>query len=136
MGADFELSINQNGQPSLLYIDKGNNKVNVGTKLSDFDIEKKLGQGHFGSVCLVKSKKTNKLYALKEIRGEIFNDNQRKEVEKPNLENNQTENLNKEEEILKEKEKENNNINQDQNNNENIKEEIPNPQTEIKQKLI
>ena len=27
MGADFELSINQNGQPSLLYIDKGNNKV-------------------------------------------------------------------------------------------------------------
>ena len=82
MGADFELSINQNGQPSLLYIDKGNNKVNVGTKLSDFDIEKKLGQGHFGSVCLVKSKKTNKLYALKEIRGEIFNDNQRKEVEK------------------------------------------------------
>lgn len=82
MGADFELSINQNGQPSLLYIDKGNNKVNVGTKLSDFDIEKKLGQGHFGSVCLVKSKKTNKLYALKEIRGEIFNDNQRKEVER------------------------------------------------------
>ena len=81
MGADFEVSI-QNGQPQLLYIDKGNKKVNVGKQLSDFDIEKKLGQGNFGSVCLVKSKLTNKLYALKEIRGEIFNENQRKEVER------------------------------------------------------
>ena len=82
MGADFEVTMNQNGQPQLLYIDKGNKKLNVGNQLSDFEIEKKLGQGHFGSVCLVKSKITNKLYALKQIRGEIFNDNQRKEVER------------------------------------------------------
>ena len=57
-----------NGKPQLLFIDKGGKKVNVGSKLSDFTIVKKLGEGHFGSVNLVTSKITKKLYAMKEIK--------------------------------------------------------------------
>ena len=67
MGADFDLRINQDGQPQLLYIDKGKEKLDIGNKLSDFRIEKELGKGNFGSVYLVTSKLTNKLYAMKEI---------------------------------------------------------------------
>ena len=40
MGADFDFSMNQNGQFQLFYIDKGTKKVTVGEKLSDFIIEK------------------------------------------------------------------------------------------------
>ena len=83
MGADFEFTITKDGKPQLLFIDKGRKKVNVGNKLSDFSIERKLGQGHFGSVYLVKSKLTNKLYAMKEIKAERYNsDEQRLEIQK------------------------------------------------------
>ena len=82
MGADFEFRLTESGHPQLLFIDKGEEKVNVGSKLSDFNIEKKLGQGNFGSVNLVTSKLTKKLYALKEIKGDTYDDNQRKEVER------------------------------------------------------
>ena len=83
MGADFEFNIAKDGRPQLLFIDKGQKKVNVGKKLSDFSIERKLGQGHFGSVYLVKSKITNKLYAMKEIKAERYNsEEQRLEIQK------------------------------------------------------
>ena len=83
MGADFEFTITQDGKPQLLFIDKGRKKVNVGNKLEDFDIQRKLGQGHFGSVYLVKSKLTKKLYAMKEIKSERYKDDaQRLEIQK------------------------------------------------------
>ena len=82
MGADFELKIDSSGKPIIQFIDKGGKKVNVGSRLSDFKIEKKLGQGNFGSVCLVTSQLTHKLYALKEIKGEFYNSIQKREVEK------------------------------------------------------
>ena len=75
--------LDKNGQPQFLCIDKGGNKVNVGTKLSDFNIVKNLGEGHFGTVKLVTSKLTNKLYAMKEIQLTRYkNEAQRKQVEK------------------------------------------------------
>ena len=82
MGADFEFSMDESGKPQLLYIDKGNKNVKVGSKLSDFTLEKKLGKGNFGDVYLVTSKLTKKVYALKEIKGDDYNENQRLEVEK------------------------------------------------------
>ena len=82
MGADFDLSIDSSGKPQLFFIDKGNTNINVGSKLSDFIIEKELGKGNFGSVCLVTSKITKKVYALKEIKREMYNETQRLEVEK------------------------------------------------------
>ena len=82
MGADFEVSIDSSGKPQLLYIDKGNKNINVGSQLSDFTMVKELGKGNFGSVFLVTSKLTKKVYALKEIKREMYNDEQRLEVEK------------------------------------------------------
>lgn len=83
MGSDFDFTVDANGQPQLLYIDKGQHKVNVGNKLSDFDIVRRLGQGHFGSVYLVTSKLTKKIYAMKEIKSNRYNsDEQRAEVER------------------------------------------------------
>ena len=83
MGADFEFTITSDGKPQLLFIDKGRKKVNVGNKLEDFEIQRKLGQGHFGSVYLVKSKLTKKLYAMKEIKSERYKDEeQRLEIQK------------------------------------------------------
>ena len=83
MGADFELMTDSNGKPQLLFIDKGGKKVNVGSKLSDFVIQKKLGEGHFGSVCLVSSNITKKLYAMKEIKADRYeSEEQRLEVQK------------------------------------------------------
>ena len=73
MGADFEFSIDSSGKPQLFFIDKGNSKINVGSKLSDFIVEKELGKGNFGAVYL---------YALKEIKREMYNEDQRLEVEK------------------------------------------------------
>ena len=83
MGSDFELITDSNGSPGILFIDKGGKKVNVGSKLSDFIIQKKLGEGNFGSVYLVLSKITKKLYAMKEIKSNRYKtDQQRLEVEK------------------------------------------------------
>ena len=83
MGADFDLSINQNGQPQIMFIDKGKKNVNVGNKLSDFIIERQLGKGHFGSVYLVTSKLTKKVYAMKEIKSERYkNEHQKLEIQK------------------------------------------------------
>ena len=81
MGADFDFSMNQNGQFQLFYIDKGTKKVTVGEKLNDFIIEKKLGEGHFGSVYLVQSKLTKKVYAMKEIKGDRY----KSETQKTNV---------------------------------------------------
>ena len=75
--------IDSNGQPRLLAIDKGGQKINVGSKLSDFNIVRNLGEGHFGSVKLVTSKLTNKLYAMKEIQLSRYQtEKQRQLVEK------------------------------------------------------
>ena len=63
----IEFTLDANGQPRFLCIDKGGEKVNVGSKLDDFQIVRPLGKGNFGSVYLVTSKLTNKLYAMKEI---------------------------------------------------------------------
>ena len=83
MGADFDFSVDQNGMPQFLYIDKGRKKTNVGNKLSDFTIEKELGKGDFSSVYLVKSNITNKVYAMKEIKSERYsNEKQKLEVQK------------------------------------------------------
>ena len=82
MGADFEVAMTENG-PQLLYIDKGRKKVNVGNKLSDFIMQRELGKGHFGSVCLVKSKLTKKVYAMKEIKSDRYqSEEQRLEIQK------------------------------------------------------
>ena len=83
MGGDIELMTDTNGKPQLLFIDKGGKKVNVGSKLSDFTVVKKLGEGHFGSVNLVSSKITKKLYAMKEIKEDRYaSEDQRLEVQK------------------------------------------------------
>ena len=64
---NLEFTLDSEGQPRFLCIDKGGEKVDVGSKLDDFQKIKPLGKGHFGSVYLVTSKLTNKLYAMKEI---------------------------------------------------------------------
>ena len=64
----IEFTLDSNGQPRFLCIDKGGEKVNVGSKLEDFQVVRPLGKGHFGAVYLVTSKLTNKLYAMKEIQ--------------------------------------------------------------------
>jgi len=79
----MEFMLDENGKPRLLCIDKGGQKVNVGSKLSDFNIVRNLGEGHFGSVKLVTSKLTNKLYAMKEIKASRYNsEEERKQVQK------------------------------------------------------
>ena len=60
MGGNLELMKDSKGEPQIIFIDKGGKKINVGSSLSDFNIEKKLGEGHFGSVSLVTSKITKK----------------------------------------------------------------------------
>ena len=83
MGGEIEFMMDSNGRPQLLFIDKGGKKINVGSKFSDFNIEKKLGSGNFGSVYLVSSKITKKLYAMKEIKISRYkNEDECKEVEK------------------------------------------------------
>ena len=83
LGNKFDFLFGENGQLEILYIDKGNKKTNVGNKLSDFIIEKQIGKGNFGSVYLVKSKITNKVYAMKEIKSERYkNDSQKAEIQK------------------------------------------------------
>ena len=69
---NLEFTLDANGQPRFLCIDKGGEKVNVGSKLDDFQIIRPLGKGHFGSVYLVTSKLTNKLYAMKEIQASKY----------------------------------------------------------------
>ena len=61
MGADFDFSLDENRKPQFLYIDKGKKKLNVGNKLSDFNIEKQISKGNFASVYLLKSKIKNKV---------------------------------------------------------------------------
>ena len=79
----MEFMIDNNGLPRFLAIDKGGENVNVGSRLSDFVIVRSLGEGHFGSVKLVKSNITNKLYAMKEIKSSRYqSEKQRQSVEK------------------------------------------------------
>jgi len=83
MGADFEFMTDSNGRPQIYFIDKGRKKVDVGNKLSDFTIQRELGKGHFGSVSLVVSKKTEKLYAMKQIKSSMYkNEKEILEVER------------------------------------------------------
>ena len=83
MGADFEFMTDSNGRPQIYFIDKGSKKVDIGNKLSDFTIQRELGKGHFGSVSLVVSNKTKKLYAMKQIKSSMYkNQNQISEVER------------------------------------------------------
>ena len=78
-----EFMLDKDGKPQFLCIDRGGTKVNVGSKLSDFTIVRNLGEGHFGSVKLVTSKLTKKLYAMKEIKiARYKTEAQRKQVEK------------------------------------------------------
>ena len=72
MGVDFEFMTDSNGRPQIYFIDKGRKKIDVGNKLSDFTIQRELGKGHFGSVSLVVSNKTKKLYAMKQIKVRII----------------------------------------------------------------
>ena len=77
MGSDLELISDSNGKTNVYFIDKGKkNNVDVGNKLSDFIIKRKLGEGHFGSVDLVISQKTNKLYAMKQIKSSMYKNQQ------------------------------------------------------------
>jgi len=77
MNSDLEFISDSNGHTDFCFIDKGKkDNVDVGNKLSDFIVQSKLGEGHFGSVNLVISKKTNKLYAMKKIKSSIINNQQ------------------------------------------------------------
>ena len=67
MKDNYRLINGEDNKPLIEFIDKEIKKEDVGSKLSDFIVEKKLGEGHFGSVFLVTSKITKKLYAIKEI---------------------------------------------------------------------
>ena len=83
MGVDFEFMTDSNGRPQIYFIDKGLKKVDIGNKLSDFTIQRELGKGHFGSVSLVVSNKTKKLYAMKQIKSSMYkNQKQILEVER------------------------------------------------------
>ena len=78
MGSDLEFISDSNGLPHFYLIDKEKkNNVDVGNKLSDFIVKRKLGEGHFGSVDLVISQKTNKLYAMKQIKSSMYKDQQK-----------------------------------------------------------
>ena len=46
MGGNFEVMMNEDGKFQLLLIDQRGKNVDVGSKLSDFNIIKKLGSGH------------------------------------------------------------------------------------------
>ena len=83
MGGGIDFMMNEEGNLQFLLIDQRDKKVDVGSKLSDFIIEKKLGSGHIGSVYLVSSKKTKFVYAMKEIKADQYkSDKQRLLVEK------------------------------------------------------
>ena len=82
MKTKIHLNINK-GQLISFNIEKGNKKLDVGNKLSDFKIEKELGKGNFGSVYLVTSKLTNKEYAMKEIKSKRYkNEEERLNIQK------------------------------------------------------
>jgi mitogen-activated protein kinase kinase 1 len=79
----IEPIINADGGFQIKLIDQRHKAIDVGSKLSDFIVEKELGKGHFGSVSLVSSKKTKFLYAMKEIKASKYKtDKQRLLVEK------------------------------------------------------
>jgi len=82
MGVDFEFMTDSNGRPQIYFIDKGRKKIDVGNKLSDFTIQRELGKGHFGSVSLVVSNKTKKLYAMKQIKSSMYKSQNYLEVER------------------------------------------------------
>ena len=66
---DFEELKDINGN-SYLAIEKHadkNEEDNIGDKTEDFEFLKVLGSGNFGTVYKVKSKKNNKVYAMKEV---------------------------------------------------------------------
>ena len=72
MGTNIDFQQNTNGEFHIFFIDKGLKKVDVGSSLKDFEKIKKLGNGHFGTVYLVKSLKTHKIYAMKEIEADKY----------------------------------------------------------------
>ena len=66
-------------------IDSGHIKQNVGSKKSDFNIEKTLSKNKFSSTYLIFSKITNSLYVMKELK--LINDNYKSEEEFKKLKN-------------------------------------------------
>lgn len=75
MGGKMDVIVDSNGNLIQTDIDKskGYKKPYIGNSLSDFEIVKFLGKGKFGHVNLVKSKITQKFYAMKELELEQGN---------------------------------------------------------------
>ena len=95
MGNDLELDnlnivLDQNGKHKIIVRRTNTKKEFVGDKLEDFEEIKKLGAGCFGEVWKVKSKITNKEYAMKKLKMVKENDIKKeieilKEVHHPNI---------------------------------------------------
>ena len=63
------LTKDKNGNLHIKEIDHyPKDSINVGESASDFEEIKKLGEGYFGEVYLVESKKTKKVYAMKKLK--------------------------------------------------------------------
>ena len=83
MGASSDFSKDEKGLMKIEKIDKSNRKYKkyIGNSLAEFEIIVKLGEGRFGLVYKVKSKITQCLYAMKEIKIKNNNDKDiRKEI--------------------------------------------------------
>ena len=63
-----EITSDNHGNPTILFLGRGGENIDVGSCLAHFRIIKTLGKGNFGEVFLVKSLKNGNQYAMKEIR--------------------------------------------------------------------
>ena len=84
---NFDIIEDEEGKEYLIF-DKSElyDDSQMGDKLEDFTIIKGLGKGTFGNVYKVRSKKNNKIYAMKEINfNKIGKDNQIKSTKRENL---------------------------------------------------
>ena len=77
-GVDGQADNKGNIIPKIIDKTRGNNKLYIGERLTDFEIIQKLGKGQFGQVYLVKSKITKKCYAVKHLK--LENENQMKDI--------------------------------------------------------
>ena len=85
MGENLDLFENSYNKDFCNLIDSGHIKQNVGSKKSDFNIEKTLSKNKFSSTYLIFSKITNSLYVMKELK--LINDNYKSEEEFKKLKN-------------------------------------------------
>ena len=60
-------------------------KENIGDKLDNFEILQTLGKGSYGYVSKVKSKKNQKIYAMKMIDFSLIKDDQEKQLSKSEI---------------------------------------------------